>query len=101
MERLILLLFLISSVFLSCKKKPEIIKDSVTYRNDSIRGYDNILQKDFERFINDPKVKVVKINDKIVTKQEALNVKIINVSSTVFIRNKENDNIEFKINLSK
>lgn len=49
------------------------------------------LQKDLERTIN----------DKTVTKQEALNVKIINVSSTVFIRNKENDNIEFKINLSK
>lgn len=101
MERLILLLFLISIVFLSCKKKQEIIKDSVTYENDSLRGYDNILQKDLERTINDSMVKVVKINDKIVTKQEALNVKIINVSSTVFIRNKENDNIEFKINLSK
>lgn len=60
MERLILLLFLISIVFLSCKKKQEIIKDSVTYGNDSLRGYDNILQKDLERTINDSMVKVVK-----------------------------------------
>lgn len=101
MERLILLLFLISIVFLSCKKKQEIIKDSVTYRNDSIRGYDNVLQKDLERTINDSMVKVIQINDKIVSKQEALNVKIIDVTSTTIIRNNENDSIEFKINLSK
>lgn len=87
--------------FYPVRKNRRLLKILLHTRNDSLRGYDNILQKDFERFINDPKVKVVKINDKIVTKQEALNVKIINVSSTVFIRNKENDNIEFKINLSK
>lgn|SRR5690606_40696452 len=100
MSKIVILIFLMIT-FVSCKKEEEIKINSVKDEKDALKVYDNVLQKDLERTINDSMVKVIQINDKIVSKQEALNVKIIDVTSTTIIRNNENDSIEFKINLSK
>lgn len=95
MSKIVILTFLMIT-FVSCKKEEEIIINSVEDEKDVLKVYDNAFQKDLERTINDSMVKVIQINDKIVSKQEALDVKIIDVASTKIIRNKENDSIEFK-----
>ena len=81
----------------SCKKdisEKEIIKSET--HTPSSKDYENTLQKDLEKSINNSKVKIIKVNDKEVSKEEALKIHINDVSSTTFIKHKP-DSITFKI----
>ena|SRR5690606_13430488 len=83
----------------SCKKDA-----SETYINNSYtdttnyKHHDNSLQKDFEENINDSRVKIIELDGKKISKEEALKIQIINISSTTHIIHKS-DSITLKISL--
>lgn len=86
----------------SCKKeksKIEINKPE-TGSVDYIKP-ENLLQKDFEKSVNNPKVKTITVNNKEVSKEEALKIKITNVSSTTHVIDRASNTITLKIKLSK
>lgn len=82
--------------FTSCKK--EIINSETGTSN--FTDYENTLQKDLEKSINDSRVKMVKVDEKEVSKEKALKIDINNVSSTTLVIHKP-DSMTFKIELEK
>ena len=68
----------------SCQK--EIINSETGTSN--FTNYENPLQKDLKKNINDSRVKIVKVDEKEVSKQEPLQININNVSSTTLVIHK-------------
>ena len=96
-----ILLSCLAFTLTSCKKeisKKEIVKSETDTSN--YTDSKNSLQKDFEKSINNPKVKIIKVNEKEVTKEDALKIDLFNVSSTTLIIHKP-DSMTFKVELEK
>lgn len=86
----------------SCKKdrSTQEISTSEKELNKTVPDYENPLQKDLEKSINDSRVKIIKVEEKEVSKEKALQININNVSSTTLVIHKP-DSMAFKIELEK
>ncbi len=65
------------------------------------KGFLDRLQRDFEKSVNDPKVKKILVNGKEVTRKEALDINVFDVETSIVTYNTEKTESVLEIKLSK
>ncbi|WP_372473920.1 hypothetical protein AB4865_01220 [Capnocytophaga sp. ARDL2] len=63
--------------------------------------FSNQLRRDFERNINNPKIKKITVNGKIVSKEEALKIDVFDVDTSIITTNPATNEEVLEIRTSK